>query len=242
MSGPRRIGVLGGMGPEATVLFMQRLIAATPVHDDRDHIPLIVDSNTQVPSRITALVEGKGADPAPVLARMARGLEAAGAEALAMPCNTAHHYAPVIAAATHLPLLDMVELSAERAATAVGPGGRVGLLASPAAKLTGLFDEAFAKRGLTAAYPADQEALLAAIKRIKISGRNSASLAVLQSAASELTRTGVGVQLIACSEFSLIADAVTGSAEVIDTLDVLVEHVVRFATGYSDEGVSAATG
>jgi aspartate racemase len=94
VSAPRRIGILGGMGPEATVLQMSRLITATPAQDDADHIPLIVDTNTQVPSRVAALIEGGGTDPAPVLAAVAKRLEEAGAGALAMPCNTAHHYAP----------------------------------------------------------------------------------------------------------------------------------------------------
>ncbi len=107
----RRVGILGGMGPEATVLLMQRIIAATPASDDADHLPLIVDQNPQVPSRIRHLIEGTGEDPGPVLAAMARRLQAAGAEALAMPCNTAHHYAPAIRQATAIPLIDMVALS-----------------------------------------------------------------------------------------------------------------------------------
>src|SRR5699024_6094263 len=73
----RRVGILGGMGPEATVLLMSRVIAATPAKDDADHIPLIVDQNPQGPSRIARLIEGIGADPAPVLAAMARRLEVA---------------------------------------------------------------------------------------------------------------------------------------------------------------------
>ena len=89
----RTVGILGGMGPEATILLMQRVLAAVPAQDDGDHIPLIVHQNPQVPSRIRRLIEGAGEDPAPVLIRMARDLQAAGAEALAMPCNTAHAYA-----------------------------------------------------------------------------------------------------------------------------------------------------
>ncbi|MGL6211639.1 MAG: aspartate/glutamate racemase family protein, partial [Paracoccaceae bacterium] len=135
----RRIGILGGMGPEATVLLMQRLIAAVPARDDADHIPLIVDQNPQVPSRIRHLLEGGVDDPGPVLASMARRLQAAGAEALAMPCNTAHHYAPAIWAAVSVPLIDMVALSVRQALTLAGSGGTVGILASPAVRKTGLF-------------------------------------------------------------------------------------------------------
>lgn len=57
---PRPVGILGGMGPQATVLLMDKLIAAVRAADDRDHIPLIVDQNTQVPSRIQRLIEGAG--------------------------------------------------------------------------------------------------------------------------------------------------------------------------------------
>lgn len=95
----KRIGILGGMGPEATVELISRLIATTPAQDDADHIPLMVDMNPQVPSRISRIIEGRGADPGPVLAGMAQRLQSAGAEALAMPCNTAHFYAQGIVVA-----------------------------------------------------------------------------------------------------------------------------------------------
>jgi aspartate racemase len=103
----KTVGILGGMGPEATVLLMQRLLMAVGARDDADHIPLIVHKNPAVRSRIKRLIEGRGEDPGPVLAQMARNLHVAGAEALAMPCNTAHAYAPQIISATPLPFLDM---------------------------------------------------------------------------------------------------------------------------------------
>jgi len=127
----RRVGILGGMGPEATILVMQKVLAAVKARDDADHIPLIVDQNPQVPSRIRHLIEGTGEDPGPVLADMARRLVAAGAQALAMPCNTAHHYAPAIRSAVAVPFLDMVEASVTHAATRARPGAQIGVLASP---------------------------------------------------------------------------------------------------------------
>ena len=76
----KTVGILGGMGPEATILLMQKVMAAVPARDDADHVPLIVHQNPQVPSRIKALIEGTGEDPGPTLARMARDLQAAGAQ------------------------------------------------------------------------------------------------------------------------------------------------------------------
>lgn len=229
MTRPRRIGILGGMGPEATVLLMSRLIAATPASDDADHVPLLVDMNTQVPSRIARLIEGRGADPGPVLAAMAVRLVESGAEALAMPCNTAHHYAPEIRAAITVPFLDMVELSAERAVARAGQGQPIGILGSPALRKVGIFSAALERRGRRAVYPEDEAALLGAIRQIKASGPGPNERAALASASRDLLAQGAAVQLVACTEFSLIADAVSAEADSLDTLDVLVEAVLAYA-------------
>ncbi|WP_347313394.1 aspartate/glutamate racemase family protein [Defluviimonas sp. SAOS-178_SWC] len=236
----RRIGILGGMGPEATVLLMQKLIAAVPARDDADHIPLIVDQNPQVPSRIRFLIEGTGEDPGPVLAAMAAGLERAGAEALAMPCNTAHHFAPAIRAAVEIPFLDMVAMAADRARTEAGSGGKVGILASPAVRKVGLFDAALARVGLKAVYPDDEAAMLAAIRSIKAEGASDAARVVLKGASAALLGNGARVQMIACTEFSLIAESVAQSATVFDTLDVLVSAIKDFAQDRAEERPATA--
>lgn len=226
----RRVGILGGMGPEATILLMQKVLGAVQAQDDADHIPLIVDQNPQVPSRIRRLIEGEGEDPGPVLADMARRLVAGGAEALAMPCNTAHHYAPVIRAATGVPFLDMVQVSVDHAAALRPEGGKVGILASPAVRKVGLFDAPLAARGLSAVYATDEASLLAAIRLIKADGPVPQARAALTQASADLAARGAGVQMIACTEFSLIADAIAPRVVAFDTLDRLVREIVAFST------------
>ena len=141
-------GILGGMGPEATVDLMRRIIAHTDARDDADHVRCIVDNNPKVPSRIKALLEGGGVSPGPCLADMARRLEAWGADFLCMACNTAHNYYGEVRAAVGIPVLNMVELTA-RAASELAPGGAAGILASPAVRLTGLYEGPCAALGLT---------------------------------------------------------------------------------------------
>ena len=226
----RRVGILGGMGPQATILLMQKVLDAVQATDDADHIPLIVDQNPQVPSRIRRLIEGVGEDPGPVLVDMARRLVAGGAEALAMPCNTAHHYAPALREAVKVPFLDMVELSVARAAHLAGTGGKLGILASPAVRKIGLFDAPLARFGVQAVYPEDEAALLTAIRQIKAQGPGPDVTAVLRAASEDLLRHGAAVQMIACTEFSLLTGATADGATSFDTLDVLVEAIRTFAT------------
>lgn len=235
----RRVGILGGMGPEATVLLMQKVLAAVPAQDDADHVPLIVDQNPQVPSRIARLIEGRGADPGPVLAEMARRLAGAGAEALAMPCNTAHHYADAVRSAG-VPLLDMVALSVAEARALAGQGGRVGVLASPAVRRVGLFEAPMEAAGLVPVHATDEAAMLGAIRALKAHGPCEAARTALRAASAAMLAEGARVQMIACTEFSLIPGAVAEGAEAFDTLDVLVSAIVGFATGAQAEGKGAA--
>jgi aspartate racemase len=226
----RQIGILGGMGPEATILIMQKVLAAVAAQDDSDHIPLIVNQNTQVPSRIKHLLEGGPVDPGPVLADMAQRLVSAGAEALAMPCNTAHHYAAAVRNAVKVPFLDMIALSVAHAKALAAPGGTVGILGSPALRKVALFEAPLAAAGLTPIYPADEDRMLAAIRQIKAEGQQPATRATLLAASQELLDRGAVVQMIACTEFSLIPDAVALKTNAFDTLDQLVAAIVSHAT------------
>lgn len=222
---PRIAGILGGMGPEATILLQQRILATVQASDDADHIPLLIDMNPQVPSRIAHLIEGTGENPAPILAAMARRLEAAGATVLAMPCNTAHHYAAEIAANVSIPLLNMIELSVSEAARQLPPGASVGILASPGMQLTGVFDESLKRAGLNPLWPDDGDRMLTAVRMIKANGPTSNSRHILLAAVDDLTAKGATLLFIACSEFSLIADALHDTIPTIDTLDVLAKAV-----------------
>ncbi|GLS87436.1 aspartate racemase [Cypionkella aquatica] len=225
----RRVGILGGMGPEATILILQKVLAGVQARDDSDHIPLIVDQNPQVPSRIAHLIEGTGADPGPVLADMAQRLVAGGAQALAMPCNTAHHYAGAIRAAVSVPLLDMIALSVAHAARLAPRGGVVGILASPAVPKVGLFDAMLADHGLSALYAQDETAMLAAIRQIKAHGPQPQARQTLLAASTDLHQRGAAVQMIACTEFSLIPEAVSPEVTAFDTLDSLVAEIIAFS-------------
>lgn len=224
----RPVGVLGGMGPEATILFMRRVLDGVQADDDADHIPLLVDQNPQVPSRIKALIEGTGEDPTPVLAAMAQSLEAAGAEALVMPCNTAHAYAGAIAESVTIPFLSMVDLTA-RAIAEREPGAKVGMLVSPAVKRTAIFEGAFEAEGLTLVYAEDQDGLLAAIRLLKRNADDPEALQAVSRIALDLHQAGAAIVLVGCSEFSLLADRIGAQVPAIDSVDVLAGATIAFS-------------
>jgi aspartate racemase len=221
----RVVGIIGGMGPEATVELMRRVIAKTPAHGDEDHIHLIVESNPRIPSRIAHLIEHTGADPTPELVRIAINLQRAGADALAIPCNTAHAYAHSIRHAVDIPLLDMIQLTVDR----IGqhwPAARVGLLASTAVHNTNLYADALAAKGMGSVTPADQLQVMELIKAVKRGDTGVQTRAAFKRLTLEFA-SHADVLLVACSELSVIADAIT--SPFVDSVDVLADHIVQFA-------------
>lgn len=219
------VGIIGGMGPAATVDLMQRVIAKTPAQDDADHVHLLVESNPKIASRLAHLLDRTGPDPTPELTRIAKNLERAGADALAMPCNTAHAYAGAIRRAVSIPLLDMVELSADRL-LGHAPGARVGLLASSAVHRIGLYRVALERRGLVAVEPDEQQTVMQVIMAVKRGAVNPDTQAAMASLAHLLAER-VDLLLVACTELSMVSGAI--QAPLVDAADVLADAILAFA-------------
>lgn len=245
-AGEKTVGVIGGMGPEATVDFLRRLVAATPARDDRDHLHVLVDNNPKVPSRIAALIEGTGEDPAPVLCAMAKGLQAQGADFLVIPCNTAHYYLPTIARSIQIPLLNMVELSIRKLAAA--GARRVGLLASPAVRLVGLYKVQMEQAEMQALFPdpCHEEMLLDVIKAVKAGQSGGRRRQDYAKVAGHLLDAGADALLVACTELSILKLPKKNANLMVDTLDVLVEATIAAATpashGVCGNGIHLKTG
>ncbi|HJA78458.1 amino acid racemase [uncultured Desulfovibrio sp.] len=222
-------GILGGMGPEATVDLMHRIIAHTDARDDIDHVRCIVDNNPKVPSRIKALLEGGGESPAPCMADMGRRLEAWGADFLCIACNTAHNYHAAVQAAVRIPVLNMIELTAQAVRERHPAARRIGLLASPAVRLTRLYEDPCARRGLEILYPApvEEQLLLGVIKDIKAGHTDAKVQAAFAEVTNNLTAQGAEVLVVACTELGIICGG--NDVPVVDAADVLAETVVETA-------------
>lgn len=227
----RLMGVLGGMGPEATIEFMKRVMGYTNAHDDVDHLRMIVDNNPKVPSRISAIIEKKGGEPGVVLADMAKGLEAAGAQFLVITCNTAHYYFADIRAAVSIPVLDVIQLSAAKLSQGLGRRTKIGILASPAVQKIALFEKTFEQYDLSIVYPTaeEQENLLAIIRSVKAGTLSKADQKTYQQIAKNLhDNQGIKGLIVACTELSLLPPPNVATL-IIDTLDVLVEEAISIA-------------
>ncbi|HDL85860.1 MAG TPA: amino acid racemase, partial [Candidatus Acetothermia bacterium] len=152
----RTIGILGGMGPEATVELFRRIIALTPAKRDQDHLHVLIDSNPKIPDR-TAAIRGQGESPLPLLIAAAKNLERAGADFIIIPCNTAHHWLHELREIISIPIIDMIGQTAERVASQQSSAQWIGLLSTEGTLRSGLYQNAFASRGIALLVPNDQQ-------------------------------------------------------------------------------------
>lgn len=222
----RIIGILGGMGPAATVDLMARIVAATPARGDEDHLHLLIDSNPQVVNRNLAIA-GMGPSPAPVLVAMARGLEAQGAEMLAIACNSAHAWAEDIRTATAIPLVSMIEATVAAILSGVR---RVGLLAADACLAAGLYQTPFAEAGFDTLVTDDQPGFMRLVYGVKAGETGPDARAHMAGIARGLVDRGAEVIVAACTEVPLLLAAADVTVPLIDSTDALVRQLIREAT------------
>lgn len=224
----KTIGIIGGMGPLATVDLFGKIVKLTKAQTDQDHIPILIDNNTRVPDRTAAILEG-GEDPAPEIVRSALRLEAMGADALLMACNTAHHFADEIRRFARIPLLHLIEEAAKEA-KARGLDC-VGLLATDGTCRTGIYDRAFEAQGVRLLKPpAELETHVMDIiyKGVK-AGAATYPLDGIYETIAELKSRGAQSFVLGCTELPLAVEMYHVDAPVIDPTEVLARCAIRFA-------------
>ena len=218
------LGVLGGMGPAATLDFLQKLQAYTPAEQDQDHIRVLVDINPKVPDRNTP-----GSLAGPVLAEMAGALRGAGADVLAIACTTAHAYAGMIQRASGLPLIDMIETAARAAAR--GGAMRAGVLGTRGALK--LYREYLAAQamGLVTLPPERQEAFMQVLYRIKAGDTGPEVRRAMAGFARDLAAEGAEVVIAGCTEAPLAMSSEDLRVEFIDPTELLARRCVAVCLG-----------
>ena len=222
------IGVLGGMGPLATIDFMHKVLAATPADTDQDHVPMLVSSIPQVPDRAAAF-RGDGASPLAAMIASGQRLVRAGASLVVIPCNTAHLWFDDIQRALGLPMLHLVDAALADAVAAVGGSGTIGLLCTDATLASGLYMNRTPQ--VRWALPTVHEMrdwVMPGIWAVK-AGELDRGAELLGAAAQALARRGAQALVLGCTEVPLVLGASNAPVPVIDATASLARRAVAWS-------------
>ena len=225
-------GVLGGMGPEATVDFMSRLLRINPAATDQDHLRLLIDHNPKIPNRHAAIA-GKDSSVGPLLASMAAGLECAGADFLVMPCNTAHAFQAAIEQAVLVPFLSMIDMVLQDLKDQHPGVDKVGVMATD-----GCLDAKLYQRALEANdwrsilwNQVERQQFMHAVYRIKSGVLDQPVRDSLLELGECLHRRGAEVLIAGCTEIPLIIEPDDFAIPLLSCTDILVRHTADYALG-----------
>lgn len=225
------IGVLGGMGPVATVDFFHKVIVESQASCDEDHVPLLIQSDPRIPPRPAAILHGAESPLAVLMAGRDR-LITAGARALAMPCNTAHFWFNDLAKDCPVPFLSIVDACCQELPGKAAPGAQVGVIGTRATLAAKLFETPLSNLGYTALQPLEQEMaewVLPGIELVK-AGRTAEGGHLIEQAVGQLLARGASVVILACTETPLALDAIQSEfrANCIDSTSALARSCVNW--------------
>lgn len=224
------IGILGGMGPEATIDLFYKIIKFSPAEKDQDHLRIIIDNNPKIPDR-TAAILGKGKDPVPALQETARNLEKAGADFIVIPCNTAHYFLSSIQKSVKIPILNMIEETVKETQKKNSSIKKVGLLASIGIYRTKTYHQHFKKFNIEVISPEekDKEEVMKVIYAVKAGDLSNGIKWNILKIAQKLIAKGAEALITGCTEVPLILKEGDVSVPIIDPTQVLAKVAVQKA-------------
>ncbi|MCE1117323.1 MULTISPECIES: aspartate/glutamate racemase family protein [Pseudomonas] len=239
VTAPFKLGIVGGVGPAATVDFMGKVVKNTPAGRDQEHIKMVVEQNPQIPDRTANLLR-KEMDPTVAMYATCKRLECEGAKAIAIPCNTAHAYVERIQGHLQIPIINMLTETIAFIHQAYGAARQVGLLATSGTLQSRVYHAAAERSGLSLMVP--DEAAQALVMRsiygergVKAGYTTGQCKDDLLTAAAHLVDRGATVLILGCTElplmFPLADDCLIGTARValVDPTNVLAQRCVALA-------------
>jgi len=224
------IGILGGMGPEATLDLFYKIIKLSPAEKDQDHFRIIIDNNPKIPNRTDAIL-GTGKDPLPKLIITAQNLEKAGADFIIMPCNTAHYFISGIQQNINIPILNMIKESANYVKNTFPSLKKAALFASKGTYKTKLYNFFFNAKNIKILIPSplEQDKIMDLIYMVK-SGILSAEMkSQIMKISEEQIKKGAQAIIAGCTEIPLILKDKDIKVPIIDPTNILAKRAVKEA-------------
>ena len=224
------IGIIGGMGPEATAKFFMQIIKATGASTDQQHYRVVIDSNAKIPDRTKAIL-GIGESPVPEIIKTGKNLETIGAQVLCIPCITSHYFYDQISNGLNVKLINFIEELGQYIKESFPHINKIGVLATTGTVSSKLFDKYMPEFDII--YPekdSQDNQVMEAIygkEGIKAGITIGYPIELIDKAGRQLTEKGAQVLIAGCTEIGLVKDQINSSVPVLDPMTVVAQMLVK---------------
>lgn len=225
----KTLGIIGGMGPLATVKLFEMIVLMTKANSDQEHIHILIDNNTSISDRTNYILNGDGEDPRVQLVQSAQNLEKIGADYLVMPCNTAHFFYDEVVKEVGIPFINMIDETGKYIRNNNKNIDKIGLLATEGTIKAKVYDEVLKNYNIEVLKPSkeNQKYITKLIYNIK-EGINP-DLEGFYIAMDELKKQGVEVFIAGCTEISVAIDLYSLEGNIVDAMKVLAISAIKYA-------------
>ena len=232
------LGVLGGLGPMSGVLFCEMLIRHTRAERDQDHLNFILASMADTPDRTAFILGESDADPTDAMTDAVKRLSAAGADIIAIPCNTAHIFYERVRRASDIPVMNIIHLTTEFCRQT--GDRRVGVLSTEGTARAGEYVNALKDAGIEYIPCTEEEQKV--VNRViyeKIKKGIMPEASELLEVAASMRERGCQRIILGCTELSLLKENTDLGEGFADSLEILALSAIRLCgktpQGFSDE-------
>ncbi len=217
------LGVLGGLGPLATVYFTDMVVKLTDAGCDQEHISMVILNHPSIPDRTDFILDNSKPDPLPVMIADAKRLEGAGSDFIVIPCNTAHYFYDRIQENINIPMLNIIEETVMCAKKTVPNLKTLGILATKGTLSAGSYQRACEKHGVNCLVPGEEDSrLLMNIIYGGVKAGNEVDFGAFESLIDRMRSAGCEAVVLGCTELSVIYwDNKIKRTDVIDSMQTL---------------------
>ncbi len=230
----KQLGVIGGLGPLATAWFMELVIRMTDAQTDQQHLDMLIYNIPSIPDRTAYLLDLTKENPLPPMIRVGKALAQQGAECIAIPCVTAHHFLPQLSREIPIPIIDAVgETVSHLHRFGVSAAG---ILATDGTIATKLLQTALESQNIQAVIPdaGDQKVVMDIIYQ-DIKADRPVNMEKFRQVSDHLRQRGAQANILGCTELSLIKREHNIGSGYIDALEVLAQQSVLRCGGILKE-------
>lgn len=226
----KTIGIIGGMGPEATIDLYSKITKLTSVTKDQEHLHIIIDSYAQIPDRTAFILEKSSDNPANHLIEAAKRLENAGVDVLCMPCNTAHHFLPEVCEHITTPFISITDCTINTLKQMPEHPKKVFVMATTGTKAAKVYETKLEENGFEVLpLPDDiQEQLMCCIYEGVKQGKKKEYLPLFKEVIQYLSADDPHALIAACTELPLLTAHINSPVPIVDATLELAKACATF--------------
>lgn len=230
----KKLGVIGGMGPEATAYFYEEVIRHTKADCDQEHLDMVILSHASMPDRTKAIQTGDYKELLDAMGKDVRTMETVGVENIAIPCNTSHYFYDLIQAKTRIPIIHMPRETIRYAKSHFKNVKKIGIMGTDGTVSAGIYRKECEAFGIEEIVPSPerQKDVMSLIYDDVKAGKKG-DYQKFERVMEEFIKRDCDVVILACTEISVFKKDHVLPDICLDAMDILIrESIVRSGACY----------